>query len=93
VIVVHAGIQFIVGLAAFEIVFFNQAGGFKLVQHTVNRREPDFFPGFQQAPVNVVRRQVPVMLVLQNFQNPLARMRNFKASLFEITAFHLNTTI
>ena len=93
VIVVYPGVQFVLGLTTLEIVFFNQAGGFKLVEYPIYRRQSDFFIGLQQAPVNVVRCQMPVTLVLQNLQDPFARMRDFEAGLFEITAFHVNTTI
>ena len=88
VVMVHPGIEFVISLAALEIVFFNQAGGFKLVEHAVNRRQADFFVGLQQAAIDVIRRVVPVTLALQDFKNSFARMRHFQARLFEVTAFH-----
>ncbi len=82
VVMVLSGVELIIGLATFEIVFRNQSSGFELIQHTVNRRQPDFFPGLHQAPVDIVCRQMPVSLGFQYFENPFARMRNFQPGLF-----------
>ena len=72
-------------------MFFHQPGRYKLAEHAVNRRQPDFFVGLNQAAIDAIRGEVPVSWALQNFENTLTRMGYFQAGLFEITTFHRNT--
>jgi len=88
VIVMLSGVQLIVGLATFKVMFCNESGGFKLVENAVNCRQPDFFVGFNQAAINVICCEMPVTLSLQDFKNPLPRMGHFQTGLFEIIVFH-----
>jgi len=92
-IVVLAGVEFVVGLPAFEIVFLHQACRFELTEDAVNGRQADFLFGLDQTAVDVIGSEVLVSLVLQNLENPLARVRYFQTRLFEVVVFHRNTTI
>ena len=47
-IVVTPLVQFVIGLAAFEVVFFHDAGRFELVEHTVNRGQANVFACIHQ---------------------------------------------
>ena len=68
-------------MAALEVVAGNQAGGFELCQHTVDRRQADFLARIQKVLVNVLGTQVPVRGILEDLKDLQARQRDLEAGL------------
>ena len=50
--------------------------------------QADFFIGFNQAAVYVIRGQMFVAIALENLENTLTRVSYFEACLLEISGFH-----
>jgi hypothetical protein len=84
-----AFVQFENRLSALEVVALDQSGGFELGQHAVDRGQPDVLAGFHQALVDVLGRQMPVLAVLQHFQNLHPRQGDLETCLSEVLVLHV----
>jgi len=87
-VMMFAPVQFENSRAAFKVVARNQPGGLELGQHPVHGGKPDILVGIEQAPIDILSRQVVPRLHGQNVQNLDARRRDFKAGFAQILAFH-----
>jgi hypothetical protein len=68
-------------MAAFEIVPRYESGRFELRQYPINGREPDFFTGVEQIPVNILGTQMALRGTLEDLENFETGQRDFQAGL------------
>ena len=83
VVVVLAFVQFINRFATFKMIPTQQAGLFKLCQHTVDRGQADVGIFKQKLPVNIFCCHVPLSALLKDLQNLLAGNGGFESGAFE----------
>ncbi len=69
-IMVPAAIQFKHGMAGIEMVPDDQAGGLKLGQYAVHRRNPHLFVAVEQGLVNVFRAHMLLIGFLEDLEDP-----------------------
>ena len=84
VVVVIAFVQFVNRFAGFKMVALQNAGLFKLGQHTVNRRHADFHALFQQDTVHIFRTQMLLGMSLEQVQNFQTWTSNFQTAVFQL---------
>ena len=84
VIVVIALVQFKYGLVTVKVVAHQQAGLLKLGQHSVYRRQADFLTLVGQQPINLLRRHVSLVALLEQIENLQAGKRGFETNALEI---------
>lgn len=82
-VVVRAFVELINRFTAFKIAACEQAGLFKLCEHTVDRRQADVGMLAQQNAVDIFCRHVPLCAALENLHDLQARQRGLQASVFE----------
>jgi hypothetical protein len=73
-------VQFEYGVATFKIVAGYESGRLKLRQDAVHGRQPNIFIGLQQILVYILRAEVPVLGLFEDFQNLQARQCDFEAN-------------
>ena len=83
VIVMAALVQFEHSLAAFEMMAYQQAGLLELGQYSIDRCQPDVLTGSQQNLVDVFRRQVPFLAVLEQAEYLQSGQGGLEAGIFE----------
>ena len=64
-VVMGTRLEFIDGLAGFELMAFEQSGLNELRQHTIDGREADIAVLFGQQAMNIVRRQVTPITITE----------------------------
>jgi hypothetical protein len=88
VVMVGAMVQLENSHAVFEMMASDEARGFKLREHAIDRGKADVFVAAQELPVDVLRRQVAGVAALQNLQDFEARQRDLQASFAQVLTFH-----
>ena len=83
VIVMAALVQFEHSLAAFEMMAYQQAGLLELGQYSIDRGQPDVLAGSQQNLVDVFRRQMPLLAVLEQAEHLQSGQGGLEAGIFE----------
>ena len=83
VIVMAALVQFEHSLAAFEMMAYQQAGLLELGQYAIDRGQSDVLTGSQQNLVDVFRRQMPLLAVLEQAEHLQSGQGGLEAGIFE----------
>jgi hypothetical protein len=83
-IVVFAAIEFEHGLAAFEVMTYQQAGLLELGQHAVNGCETGIGAFFREDLVDVLGTQMPHVAFFEELENAQPRQGGFQPDGFEI---------
>ena len=83
-IMMVALVQFVHGLARFEMMPLQNTRLFKLGQHTLNRGDADFDALFEQDAVNIFRAQMLFGMGLEQIQNLQARAGNFQSAVLQL---------
>src|ERR1700754_2005713 len=87
VVMMLAAVQLINGLPTLEVVLHDDARSFELGQHPIHRGKPDVFLVRKQTLVDIFGGQVAFLRLLEDLQDPHARMSDFKARLAELFGF------
>ena len=89
VVVMLAGGQLENRRAAVEVVTDDEPGLLELGQHPVHGREANRFSARAKPPVDVLRGDVQVAAVLENFEDPKSRQCRLQPGAFEVGGLHV----
>jgi hypothetical protein len=79
VIVMRAGIELEHRQPAVEVMPAHQAGGLELRQHAINGGQPEVLMLIAQAPMDFLRRQVPGLGALEDFEDAQPGQRHLQS--------------
>ena len=88
VVVMLAALDFVDRLAALEVVLGDEAGGFELGQHAIDRGQADLVVVLEQLAINVLGGHVLAVGSFKDFENAHARMRDLEPGFAQILSFH-----
>lgn len=90
VIVMRPGVQFEYGHAIGEVMSGDETRRLELGQYPIHRREPDLFAQIDEPTIDVLGRQVPLAVRLEDLEDLDARQRDLESRLAQVIAFHVN---
>ena len=92
VVVVLAGVELIIGVTAFEIVFDHQSCRYELAQYPINSGQADVLARHKQGTIDIIGGHVLVTPSFQQFQDTHSGLRDLQAYLAQVSGFdHLNS--
>ena len=81
VIVMALAVELVDRLTPFEIVAHDQSGSLELIEYPIDRGQADLVTGVQQRAIDLFGGHVFGRRLLEDFQDPHARMRDLQTCL------------
>jgi len=93
VIVMLAAVDLVHGLAAFEVVLYNQTRGLELGQDAINRGQTDIILMLEKLPVNILCGHMLTARSFEYFEDTPAGVRHLPTGPAQILSFHASLLI